>query len=326
MKKSSVILLCAAAVCIVIGLCFCSAAVSVAGGNIANFCTEKKYVKKTAEYSKEDITSLDFTDISNDVRIVSSRDSMLRITYYETDKIYYSSNAAGGTLTVKYHSNAKWYDNIGIFINSQDTTVVIEVPEGFDNIGVQTTSGDIHFDSVSGLSLLKIKSTSGDVTLTSASIPSLDIRTTSGDIEAESLETEDAYIASTSGDVEVQSLSSPTAEIKTVSGEIEIERADVSEKFTASSTSGEIKISSSSNAGTVKCEALSGNIWLDISSCRNANLKTTSGNIKMTIDHTEDYRVTTSTVSGDVRVPASARGEKEIYAKTTSGNINISEK
>lgn len=325
MKKSSIILLCTAFACIIIGICFCSAAIGVAGGDISNFYTEEQYVQKTVEFSRDEVTSLVFTDVSFDVRVIPSVDSMLHITYYENDKIYYSFDNVDSTLTVKYHSNAKWYDFIGIRINPQDTTVIIAVPTGFENISLQTTSGDIYLDGTSELSILKIKSTSGAVSVRSASTVSLDIHTTSGDIEIESLTAKNTDISSTSGDVETENFSSNVLEISTMSGDISAKRAKISEKLLVSTTSGNINISANSPAGTVMCEAVSGNITLALPSCESAKLTSTSGNIKMFIDAAEDYSITTSTVSGSVRVPASAHGEKEIYVKTTSGNINIVE-
>lgn len=323
MRRSTIIILCIALAALVLGTGCCFAAVCIGG---TNFSEQHPYIQKTAKFDVTEIDSVVFGGTSDNIRVLPSEDGKIHISYYENDFNYYYLINEDKTLSMQYHSG-KWYENIQISFfgtNITEHEVVLQIPKEIIDINIKTMSGDIFFYCGNDFENATVSSMSGDVEIGNFSATILNARSSSGNINASGINASQAALKSTSGNVKTDDLVADVMEATAVSGNIGIRNTVATKKLYVHTTSGEINVASDKHFGALIADSTSGDIEIDITSCESADLRSTSGDIKMHVNDIENYRITTSITSGIVNVDASAHGTKDIYAKTTSGDIKIS--
>lgn len=143
------------------------------------------------------------------------------------------------------------------------------------------------------------------VYLPEAQYDSVRLKSVSGNVVVkDEFEFTELNALSTSGDVTLFDITADSAGVKTVSGDIVLKNVSVAGDATVKSTSGDVEFERLSAA------------TLDI--------KTVSGDIDGSV--TEPMLYTADTVSGDVKLPPSFRDGGSCTLKTTSGDIEITEK
>jgi len=144
----------------------------------------------------------------------------------------------------------------------------------------------------------------------------ISIKSTSGDIKVSSFNDMKIKVHATSGDVKTKNLKS--ANLKLTSGDVSIAKVD---SFIADLTSGDIEIDEINNYA--KIEVTSGDIDINTFNIfKNSSIKTTSGDI--TINHIDNVYVNSKVTSGDIDVNNSDRkAPYELKIKTTSGDISV---
>lgn len=323
MRRSTIIILCIALAALILGAGCCFAAVCIGG---TDFSTQHPYIQKTAEFYVTEIDSVVFGGASDNIRVLPSEDGKIHISYYENDFNYYYFINEDKTLSIQYHSG-KWYENIQISFfgtNINEHEVVLQIPKEIIDINIKTMSGDIFFYCGNDFENATVSAMSGDIEIGNFGATVLNARSSSGNINVSGITASQAVLKSTSGNIKTGGLVADTIEATVVSGDINIRDTIATKKLDVHSTSGDITVDSDNKFGALLADSTSGDIEIDIASCESANLCSTSGDIDMRVNDIENYQIFTSTTSGRVNVDASAHGSKEIYAKTTSGDIKIS--
>lgn len=177
-------------------------------------------------------------------------------------------------------------DSITIKTASGDV-VLNSLEEQLEKLTIVTTSGDIQIKSNLKASLLKLKSTSGDIDTMFLEVPSIEMETVSGDIESGTVKGEKIYMKTISGDIENEWLQG-AIEISTISGEIDINYLDVTGKSKMTSTSGDIGIMINQKSNCrINATSVSGDIHFPnfevIKESHPFDLKTVSGDIDIQV-------------------------------------------
>ena len=300
-------------ICIIIGLVFLLAGsivamtgVALAGFDFRNLSTTPPYQQVTARYDASEVTSLEIEDYSRDVTISTWDQDTIEITYYENEEVTYDiKQDSNGKLSVAYISKQEWYQMIGLNFSLQDCTLTICIPrEMAGSIDVSTSSGNILATDISAKDSFSAESSSGNIALSNINADNLSASSTSGEIQIDGANiTQECTANATSGDLSLQNISASICGFSATSGNIQL--ADVSTQENVITTT-------------------SGDIFFEGVQADHIVLEATSGNIVGTLNgNQEDYTIYSNTSSGDVHLPPSYNGEKELIVSTTSGDIGI---
>jgi len=154
------------------------------------------------------------------------------------------------------------------------------------------------------LETCRVRTVSGDASTEKICCGMLQIKSVSGDLETDRVQAKDAVFSSTSGDIELD-LSAERLSISTVSGDIRFQ----------------------GTAAQLNLQTKSGDANLALESCpERVEAQTVSGDLELALPAGRPIRLSTRTVSGDVRVrgigqDASAR--PLISARSVTGDILI---
>lgn len=242
------------------------------------------------------------------------------------------------------------YDALYIDAGSADVNVVDNLAFGYAEI--TTGSGDIDFRSDIYSTPAKLKSASGDISISYIEKGGFVIETSSGDVDIKKVYTceykeitgsaedlaglyehfglgKEISVKTSSGDINIDGLRTVDLLLKTVSGEIEL--ADVYNyvNLQAETTSGDIEAHNIISAIGISFKTTSGDISFEgIDSYMQMNLESTSGDIDGYINSKRYFSVQTS--GGNVDIPeyqgegeANGRPVSHCSVKTTSGDISI---
>jgi DUF4097 and DUF4098 domain-containing protein YvlB len=227
--------------------------------------------------------------------------------------------------------------NIGVSMTNNRRYVKIYYPEGtvFDDIHLQTTSGNITVSAESNRGRLTVKATSGYVRADVSGAAEAAIHTSSGNIMSSLHDTADVYLTASYGKVETGVDGCDTVTIKTTSGNVSVTNDD--EKavmLSVNVSSGKIEadgkawinLSTESSSGDIR---IKGALWGDTS------VRTSSGRVELTVKgRASQYGYNLNTVSSGAAIhwdgnrlgkPARSSGsfEHTIEISTSSGGIKV---
>lgn len=329
MKTATKVALIIAACLIAAGILLWGISFAAAHGNWDAYRVDTDtYVKKTAEYDGARVKTIILTDPARDVELVRADGEHIVITYEEGEKSGYAiALSDDGTLTIDFYSEQKWYEWFSLSFGMETHKTVIAIPAGFEgNIEMHLESADLRTDGLSLAGDFTAVSASGNITLAAVELEgALSVRTTSGDVRISSCKAEEAAIRSTSGDAKIDTLTCARLSLTGVSADMDVQNITCSGDLALESTSGDIELLHVDAAGDIRCQSTSGDIELEQVRGRDIMLTSTSGDVRgEIIGSASDYHIDAKTTSGTVRIPDTYGSEKHIRIQTTSGNIRIS--
>ncbi len=133
----------------------------------------------------------------------------------------------------------------------------------------------------------------------------------------ESLNLADARISATSADMEIPALQSENLLLQTTSGSITA--AAAARKVDVNATSGDIRLTLTGSAESLKAGSTSGSIGLDVAEARQISATTTSGGIGLEVKNAGDIRL--GSTSGNISSQVEEAGN--IVLSSTSGSIRV---
>ena len=315
MKKSTKILLIIGGSLMGLGIvCFVIAGASV-GFDFSSMYEKTEYEKRMVEYDGT-IDTLQLCSISDNIKLLPSEDKKTRLEYYESkdEKVGYvvdrekSSSNEKGKLMVHQENNYEWYENIFRFDFSsftEDRSLTVYLPaDEYDSIILETISGDISLKKDMELkSEFKINDTSGNITVENVKHGG------------------NTKIYCVSGNVSLKNtVSKLYVDVSSIRGSILFDKADAGKRLDIKSTSGNIKIKNVSSDESF-LETVSGNIDVSKFDTKNLKAKTISGDVEGCLGY--DGVFSTSTVSGEIRVPSAVDASRKYSFETISGNIEL---
>ncbi len=294
-----------------------------------------------------DFESIKISEGFSDVIILPSETEDCLVRFTSIEGIHrYCEIGNDGTLYITYIDNRNWFEKLGGFwyeesmvtlylphnkyykleIDVKSSDVFVSNEFEFQCVEITTSSGDIDFQADVGDMNAKLKSTSGDITLSNISKGGFGIESSSGDVTlnnvhlCEKLIINNDDIANELNNIYDSFALSVGITVKTVSGDVEINDVRTLDLF-IETTSGEIELNDVYNYLALQVESTSGDIDADNTmSLANASFKTTSGDISF--EGLDSYAVITlASTSGDI----DGYIDSNCYfsVKTASGTVNV---
>jgi|GEM_PF-839861 len=255
-----------------------------------------------------------------DVTFLPADGGGLRVVQYVWPDLpaeqYFTASAAGGSLTVTQPRTMPWW---GLFGSMRWQRVEVYLPASYaGELTLTASSGDVTLPDALSLSQITLNLSSGDLNGGDIRAARADIHTSSGDLRFGNLVCDSYKVSSSSGDMELGSVEG-SGKISASSGEIRIDalagRAEVS------SASGDIRVGSFSGEGGVS--AASGTVSVGFAALTgDTELRSTSGNVIVTLPKGTAVSVEANCVSGDVEseYPLTFTGERHSAYGDTAPN------
>jgi DUF4097 and DUF4098 domain-containing protein YvlB len=268
----------------------------------------------------EEFDNISIKTDTADIAFVPSNDGMCRVACYEEAKISHSVEVQNGTLTVNVVNNKKWYDYIGVNIDSPKITVYLPESE-YSSLIIEESTGDIEISKDFGFNNIDISLSTGDIKCYASAAETIKIATSTGDIFAESISAGSLDITVSTGNVTV---SSATCEgditVGVSTGDVYLTDI-VCKNLISTGSTGDISINNVISTGKITIERSTGDVMLDRSDATELFITTTTGKVEGSLLTDKVFIAKTNT--GRIDVPSSITGGKcEITTRT--GDIRIS--
>ena len=221
-----------------------------------------KYVTNTYEVTEE-FNSIFIDTSTADIYFVPSDEGSCKVVCHEDEKLKHSVTVIDGTLTIKETNTKKWYEYIGITMESTKTTVYL--PEGeYEKLVIDTStsdiemSGDYYFDSID------ISVSTGSVDLTDVNCKTLATKGSTGDICLKNVIADESItIKRNTGDVEFVKCDANEITVKVSTSDVK--GSLLSDKvFSAKTSTGKVKVPDSTSGGVCEITTSTGDINIEI--------------------------------------------------------------
>ena len=318
MKKRTKIWLVVGAVLMLLGAALLVCEIVLLKGDLSKLSTVKL---ETNTYDiSEDFDSISVYTDTADIIFVLSDDGKCKVECYEEENAKHLVSVSDGTLSVKITNEKSWYDYIGINVSSPKITVslprseynmllidgatcAVKIPDGFCfvNVDISLSTGAIDFAADSS-SLLKLKTSTGGITVKNASAVNVDIVATTGKVSVSSVScTGDASIGVSTGRVYLTDVSCSSLTSSGGTGDAVLKNVIATEKLFIKRSTGDVKLD--------RCDAAE------------IRLETSTGDVNGSLLSEKIFTAETST--GSVNVPNTKNGGP-CFIKTSTGDIKIS--
>lgn len=265
-------------------------------------------------------TSISIQTDTADISLAVSDDGKCRVVCYESEKVSHCVATEEDVLTVNVVDERKWYERIGIFMQSPKITVYLPVGEyhalticedtgdidiphefRFVNIDISTSTGDIK-NYASATESVKLKASTGNIHVEDISANALDLSVSTGKVTVTDVACAgDMRIKVTTGKVNAANVACNHILSDGDTGDMILENVIATEKISVERTTGDVKFAF--------CDA--GEIFV----------KTDTGDVTGSL--LTDKVFITETDTGKIHVPKSTTGGR-CEISTDTGDIKIS--
>lgn len=317
-KRVKIWLICAA-VLILIGTIIFAGIMAVINWDFTKLSTVKYHSNEHNVY--EAFQNIDISTDTAHIRFVPSNNDNTSIVCREKKNINHSVEVANGTLSIKCNDTRKWYEYVEIMsfgtpeitvylpeteyksLTVKGSTGDVEIPPflSFDSIDVKISTGDI--ESCASAETIRLKASTGDISVESVTAKSLDVSASTGDVEIENVKAENIGIYVTTGDTDIDNVICNNISSDGTTGDITLNNTVVSEQLKVKRNTGDVQLN--------RCDA------------DEITIKTTTGHVHGSLLSGKEF--ITSTDTGSVSVPQSTSDGK-CHITTDTGNIKITVK
>lgn len=291
--------------------------IHIGTGNDAFLISDKSYEKRSnGSLSASEVKALDIAWIAGSVEIILTEGDTIRFyeeskSDLENDQIMRWKNE-NGKLIVRFGTKGSG----NLFRNEPEKNLTIELPASdweAENVLIQTVSA--------GLAIEKLVTSD------------FNYDSVSGNMQADALVCKIADLNSVSGNVNVDAIECEQLNADSVSGEIVVENAEVSDRMSLSTVSGDFSFTGA--ADEIEADTTSGNAELIFTSVGSSvEVDTTSGDVTVTLpSDVSGFTAEFDSASGELRnaFESAHRGDSivfgdgslEIEVDTTSGDLQI---
>lgn len=254
---------------------------------------------------------------TQDLRILPSEDGVCRVDY-ALRRGSASAIVSGGTLTVELQRDTAWYRD---FFQFGDSKVTLLVPmASYEALAVNSSTGDIEIAAGLRFESVEIELSTGDIRVL-ADASAVRVKGSTGNVTLENAEVGSLTVSLSTGDVRLSSVACPgTVDITVSTGRVVVESSALGALSTNGDT-GDLTVKDTAISGAVTVERTTGDVDLYSSTAAEITVKTSTGDVSFRAADAGEITVTTST--GDVR--GTLRTEKIFIPRTSSGKIRVPE-
>ncbi len=337
MKRSLKILLLISALSFVLGGVLIVGTFVAIGFDFSKLDSNKYEQKEqviTEEFSDIEISLFDW-----DLHVALAEDGVCRLSYYDTERMWFDVTAEDGVLSIKQHDERAGLDFINIFSSGERETVLYLPEKLYGSLRVEGGSSDVSVGAKLSFAKLDVTLGSGDVESLAELREGASIYGSSGDVRVENVSGGTVSLESSSGDITVRSSRPDRLEIKVNSGDIElwdiggseiVVESDSGDMEIANCTpssmrltaeSGDIELSDVIVSGAVCLITSSGDVGFSRIDAAEIEVKVSSGDVEGTLLSGKVFEAEVS--SGSVHLPQSDIAGGPCRITTSSGDIDI---
>ena len=287
---------------------------------------------ETKTYTPEgDLSSLEISLRISDVTVQVTTDGVLRVECYETEKQPHTVTLADGKLTVTATDQRKWYEKITIFSKSPKVTVYVPAGE-YESLTLETDTGDVRFlGELFGDALeeppirllfgkFDIKTDTGDVEMIAGTYrASVKIKTGTGDVSISPLTAGNVGIRTNTGKVTVSDATCADLSVETDTGKVKLTDVNCA-ALTVETDTGSVTLTNVVGTGDAKIETDTGDVRFDRCDAANYRVRTSTGDVEGTIRTEKVFFASSRT--GKTDVPHTRSGG-DFDASSSTGDIEI---
>ncbi|MBQ3047034.1 MAG: DUF4097 family beta strand repeat protein [Clostridia bacterium] len=336
MKKSKLIAIIVGLILVISG-----AVVAVVGLASMGFNFKSLALGKTVDSSyelTEDFSKINVETNTSDVHFIFT-DGASKVEVKELEKQTHNVSVSDGVLNITHEDQREWYDHITLFTPNVYINVYLNKTE-FENLAVETDTGDVNIEKAFSFSSVTVKTDTGDVAVLSGVKETLSISVDTGEVIASGITAKNATIdthtgdvrissftleeqlkiTGTTGDVYADSVNANSVSIETDTGDITLSALSVVENMSVKATTGEVTLKDCI-AKNIGIETDTGDVELYGCDAESLNIKTSTGDVEGVLLTEKTFITDTST--GEVEVPRGTSGGR-CEITTSTGDIEIS--
>ena len=255
---------------------------------------------ETKTYTPEgDLSSLEISLRISDVTVQVTTDGVLRVECYETEKQPHTVTLADGKLTVTATDQRKWYEKITIFSKSPKVTVYVPAGE-YESLTLETDTGDVEMTGGTYRASVKIKTGTGDVSISPLTAGNVGIRTNTGKVTVSDATCADLSVETDTGKVKLTDVNCAALTVET--------------------DTGSVTLTNVVGTGDAKIETDTGDVRFDRCDAANYRVRTSTGDVEGTIRTEKVFFASSRT--GKTDVPHTRSGG-DFDASSSTGDIEI---
>ena len=314
MKKGWII---AAIALLLAGIAVCVVAMAVLGFNFRALSTVN-YETRTypAVGTFENISISTQTD---EVRFLPSEDGKCSVVCREMEGVSHNIRVQDGALSIETVNERSWMDEISI--NGGSPSITVYLPgKAYQDVTVQTDTGDIEIPADFSLRNLQIRGDTADVECLADISGKAEIKLTTGDIRLSELKAGSLDLGVSTGEVTVRSvICSGDVNIHVSTGKTRLNGLQCAALRTDGST-GDITLKDVIASGTMTIERTTGDVAFEDADAAEIFVTTSTGEVKGTL-RSEKVFITESD-TGKQDVPKTITGGR-CEITTDTGDIEI---
>ncbi|MBR7186829.1 MAG: DUF4097 family beta strand repeat protein [Clostridia bacterium] len=268
----------------------------------------------------EEFNNISIRTDTADIAFVLSDDGMCRVVCYEEAKKSHSVKVQNGTLTVNVVNDKKWYDYIGINIDTPKITVYLPESKYFSLV-IEESTGDIEISKDFEFKSIDISLSTGNVRCYASATEAIKIASSTGDIYAESISASSLDLTVSTGKVTVSDITCDgDITIGVSTGKAYLTDIECKNLISTGST-GDISLKKVISTEKISIGRSTGDVTLEDTDAAELFITTDTGDVEGTL--LTDKVFITKTDTGRIDVPNSIMGGR-CEITTDTGDIKIS--
>ena len=295
--------------------------VAVLGNHHWNFSTLSNTEYETNTYMPVgDFDKISINVATTDIDFVPSENSECKVVCYESVKEKHSAVVENGTLVIGTVNTRKWYDYIGIFIETPKMTVYLPQDE-YTSLFIDSDTGDIALPQSFTFGDIEIEGDTSDVECLATVLNSMKLHSDTGTIKLDNLSADEIDVNTNTGKIVVNDVAAKSnIDIKTDTGKIELANVTCTD-LSAESDTGDIILKKVVASDSFSIESDTGDVKFEDSDAAQILVRTSTGDVTGTLLSEKIFM--TQSFTGRINVPQTTTGGK-CEIKTSTGDIAIS--
>ena len=257
-------------------------------------------VTKTVEV--ETYNKLDIKINTADIEFKVSEDGTRKVVLEERKKLYHTVEVSNNTLSIKSVDAREWYEHLSFSFSPMKVTIYAP-KEAYETSSIEASTGNTTIPNDYSFSDLNVKVSTGDVSVKSDVINTLNVESSTGNISLE--------------------MNAKSINASASTGHVNLNKVNTSEDIKISVSTGHVNLKDTIAKKNLKINTSTGDVKFDDSDAHSIDVETSTGDVTGTLLTAKLFDCQSNT--GDVRVPAPS-GDSPCKIRTSTGNIILSVK
>ncbi len=222
-----------------------------------------------------------YTDISiittdANIELVPSQDNKTSVVFYEKSKVKHSVELKDDTLTINVTDKREWYDYIGFSFTSPQITVYVP-HNSLKNVTIKSDTGNVKIPQNYTFETLDISVHTGNVT-SEAQANNLKVKTTTGNVSIKNIVDTDLTMSTSTGNISVYNATVNKFTVSTSTGDMRFDNVVVANKMTITTSTGNVNLNKC-DAGEICIKTSTGDVKGSLLTSKNFKAKSITGNV-----------------------------------------------